>query len=158
MRHIGLIFILIISLTSCQTYMKSNAYNKVFAYRYNDFKYEIQIKIKGNGKGNIHNSSFWTNILPYRLTDYDWIYTNTINNRLDSKELIFTHYQRETKHPWSQDSIKGYIDFKPDSMIIDLMFPHYKGNSIDHWEPYEFNGGYELIIKQDTLPLLETID
>jgi hypothetical protein len=139
-------------------YTKSNACNKVFAYRYNDFKYEIQIKIKVKGRGSIHNPSFWSNILPYRLTDYDWIYTNTINDRLDSNEFIFTHYQRETKHPWIQDSIQGYINFKTDSMIIDLMIPHYKGNSIDHWVPYEFNGRYNLIIKQDSLSLLETID
>jgi hypothetical protein len=138
--------------------MKSKLYKNVLAYRYSNYRYEIQLKIQVRGRGNFHSPLLLTSIVPYRIKDYDWIYTDTIDKRLDAKSIIFTHEQREIMYPWSQDEIKGYIDFKSDSIIINLLFPHYEGDTLDHWEPYEFNGIYKLVVKQDTLPLIEKID
>ena len=141
-------------LSSC--YMKNIAPQQILVYDSDEFKYEIQIGFAVKGRGNIHTFS----LSKYEFEDFDWIYTNSILGHLDADSIIFTYHQRRASSPWNQmkeSNLKGSVEFKGDSAIsIDLYFPYYKdGISVDHWEPYRFNGTYRMKLLKQHSPLIE---
>ena len=128
---------------------------EIVIYKYNDsFKYEAQIKYHFVGRGNVHAP---LDSKKFDFEEYDWIYLNSIKGRINADSLVFTSYQRKTKYPWSSSNLRGYMDFINDTAVkLDFQFYGYDDSSKKETTiPYRFNGTYKLIVKQDTVPLLE---
>jgi hypothetical protein len=139
---------LIISLLLSSCGSTSKPANEIIAYKYHSFKYELQIKYHTKGRGNIHQLS----LSKYEFDASDWIYLNALKGNVPADSLVLTHFQRKTEYPWNQSLLKGRVEFKDDSTIkIDFKMPNYNDSGkVQFYEPYEFNGIYKLIVRQDT--------
>jgi hypothetical protein len=146
------LLLVIISITaSCGSVRKP--FKEILVYDYGEFQHELQLKYHTKGRGNIHTYS----LAKYELDDFDWIYTNRLEGKIEADSLGFSHYQRKTEYPWKQSKLKGHIEVLSDtSIVVSLLMPRYDDSSnVSSWEPYQFNGTYRLIKKEGTLPLVE---
>ena len=106
------------------------------------FKYEVEIPILYEGRGNPHQ----LDASKYRFENSDWIYFNSMENRISYHDLVLTSERGKTKFPYCQSNLRGFISFKKDSIFIRLIVPQYNdGDTIpDKWNNYEYNGDYKL--------------
>jgi hypothetical protein len=116
--------------------------------RFEAFKYEIRISTHTEGRGSIHNPFDQTK---YSLDEYEWIYTNSLNEKLLADSIIYTIRQRQLGSPWRYVNLKGQISFTGDSIFIDLYFNN-RENPKEKDNPYEHNGKYKLNISNEKLP------
>jgi hypothetical protein len=132
---------------------KSVVSQNLNVYNYDSNKYEIAIHYHVMGRGNVHRPFDFSK---YEYDRWHWIYTNKIEGKILADKMVFTFYQRKTEYPWSQSQLRGYVEFKDDSALINLFMPNYNdSNKITGWEPYEFNGRYGLIIKNENAPIMD---
>ncbi|MEO6454961.1 MAG: hypothetical protein ABIN97_12845 [Ginsengibacter sp.] len=148
---VGSFFLSSLTFYSCGSTSKS--YNEIIAYRYSNFKYELQLKYHTTGRGNIHQ----LNLSKYEYDRSDWIYLNSLNGKINADSLVFTNYQRKTEYPWKQSALKGDIQFPNDTTVkLNFQLPIYDDSAkIISYVPYRFNGIYKLIIKQNTAAIID---
>lgn len=139
--------VLIIVLVSCYSTTKVT---DVTAGKFGLFKYEIRITTHTEGRGSIHNPF---DLTKYSLDQYEWIYANSINEKVFADSIIYTIRQRRLKSPWRYVNLKGQLCFNSDSVLIDLYF-YNRENPKKKDNPYEHNGKYKLNISNDTLPFM----
>ncbi|PVY35628.1 hypothetical protein [Pontibacter virosus] len=146
-----LLLIIICITASCGSVRKP--YKEILAYDYGEFQHELRLTYHTKGRGNIHTYS----LAKYEFDDFDWIYTNKLEGKIEADSLVFSHYQRKTEYPWKQSKLKGHIEVLSDSsIVVSLLMPRYDdSNNVKSWEPYQFNGAYRLIKKEGTGPLVE---
>jgi hypothetical protein len=135
-------FLITLFFSSCNR--NETLFNEVIVHdREGEFQ-EIELKIKYNGQGpNIHNFTWdkYDTILPI------WIYVTEIHGRVYGENIRISPMRGFTE---INESLKGYIDFDSTSMIINLQQPHYPdGYTLDHYEPSEYNGTYQLKFNND---------
>ncbi|SFU35033.1 hypothetical protein SAMN04487941_0169 [Pontibacter akesuensis] len=137
------------AIASCQV---QKPYGEILAYDYDVYQHELQLKYHTKGRGNIHTYS----LAKYEYDQFNWIYTNRLEGKIEADSLVFTYRHLNSKFPQKQSALKGYIEVFGDSTIsINLEMPRYKESTISHWEPYEFNGTYKLVKKQGIRTLVE---
>ena len=145
-----ILFLSILFLISCYTTKVTgiNAYN----YNGDKFKYEILIKNHTVGRGNLHNMD----LKKWESNSGDWIYTNSINGKIEANSIILTHWQRELERPWNIPNIKGFIEIDEKEKRIEInLFFYDQENKNSKDIPYEFNGIYKLNIINSTIPRIQ---
>ena len=107
---------------------------------------ELELKVNRKGQGwSIHNFSWDT----YDINESNWIYVKRINGKVLGKDVAIS-VQRNAMY--FDKNCKGYIDFDALTMTINLEKGYYKdGVTLDHWEPFEYNGTYKLKFSNDTI-------
>ena len=137
-NKILLIFILAFILNGC--YSNETVDQKVTIRNSENYAYEIQIRVQNEGRGNIHT----LDMKKYEFESSDWIYLNSKQGKIESSDIILTHFQDKTEYPWNQKELKGYIEFINDSLIIKLKKPYYAEGSEkpNYWVDYKYNGKY----------------
>lgn len=130
----------ILLVTSC--YHNERAASELIIRKSKEFRYEIEIPIHYEGRGNIHR----LDASKYSYNDSDWIYVNSRENKVSSGDMVLTYERDKTKYPHCQSNLRGFVYFKNDSILIRLIIPHYidEDNTPDEWLKYEYNGNYKL--------------
>ncbi len=133
-----LILILTLILTSC--YSNQTVDQKVVIRNSDNYKFEIQIIVHNEGRGNIHTFD----LSKYEFESSHWIYLNSKRGKINASDIILTYERNETEYPWPQSKLKGYIEFSNDSLFINLKKPYYAdgSNEPNYWVDYEYNGRY----------------
>lgn len=134
------IIINILFLTSC--YQEETVNETLIIKRSTRFKFEIEIPIHHEGRGNIHQ----LDPSSYEFDEEDWIYLNSDSTKINYHQIILTHEKDKTDYPWRQSNLRGYIEFIKDSISIRLRLPIYKDQDtiVDGWQDYEHNGKFKL--------------
>lgn len=132
------IFLLLFVLIGC--YSKETVDLKVLLSTLEKGRFEIEIPIHHEGRGNIHT----LDISKYKFDQPHWIYLKSTRGKVNASEIILTYHKGKIEYPWIQSNLKGYIEFKNDSLSIKLLTPIYIENNTtpDKWEEYKHNGKY----------------
>lgn len=132
--------LLIFYITSC--YHKEEVDTVLTLRKSKDYKYELELLIHHEGRGNIHQ----LDASKYRFESSSWLYFNQDTGKVNCENLILTNERNKTQYPFKQSNLKGFIQFRKDSIKIRLIVPHYidQDTIVDEWNNYEYNGNYKL--------------
>lgn len=105
-----------------------------------EFKYELEIPVKIQGRGNIHSMS----VEEYNYERSYWLYFNRREGILKPSEFIISDDKEKTDSLSRFNNVKGFIRITDDSAYISLKMPRYDDSDDfpDRWIPFEFNGRY----------------
>ena len=135
-----LIIILPLILNGC--YSNETVDSKIFLRKTDKYKYEIQISVYNEGRGNIHT----LDISKYEFESSHWIYLNSKKGKLKASDIVLTYENGKTEYPWKQSNLRGYVEFINDSLLINLKIPIYidEDEKPEDWSDYKFNGKYKI--------------
>ncbi|MEQ1793783.1 MAG: hypothetical protein ABL970_06275 [Nitrospira sp.] len=121
----------------------------------NGYTYEVQIKGHWEGRGgNPHNLFDWK---LYKWDRSYWIYTNKVDGKIPSSELILTPQWRCVESPWIYRKLMGYVEFGSGKIIVALDLAEYDSDGIvNGYSPMDANGTYTVrTVKEAWKPTTE---
>lgn len=123
-------------------YRSENVQSELVLRKSDKLKYEIEIPIHYEGRGNAHQSD----PSKYKFDDSDWLYTNKMHGKIYSEELVLTYERNKVDRPYCQSNLRGFIKIDTDSILIQLKIPVYEDQDTipDAWLSYKHNGIHKL--------------
>jgi hypothetical protein len=141
MRRFGLLAALLPLTTACGSSPEIDPVALVAPHP--KYKYEIEIRATVNDYGGPCNPP---RLIPTRVGDHHWLYVNRLEGPVGGDEMLLTYKRDDFEFP--QSALKGTVTFTENAMTVQLQRPYYKGNTVDHYTPYPYNGRYELRPRQ----------
>ena len=111
--------------------------------------FELELRKTTRTVGSVHNFAVpWQ---PAEVSeDSDWMYFDRDHGKIAATDIAFTRWRAcPDESSWQQD-VRGFLVLTDTHVTFNLEMPRYdKGQPPPHYVPWEHNGVYKLVRKQE---------